>query len=271
MTKFIGSRSNTNTTNNKRGEMVHAVNNSLISDILLTLVVSITILSVASILKCGNTTINVRFSIQFLTLIVPLAHLFVRRSKNRSIPLFLILTILISTAFYNIAIQIPALSFGNSGSNKFFLGAILTLYTVFSGVFRFCPMPSASKMDYLAVPAGLHLAAFLLAKTSERTDVPRGIVINMMIVIMLYIVMRQIAVFDDKYYHSIHGFNRPLSILRKQNTKTAVGLVGLFALALGIFMLFPTSTVRSVLTSLLRVILTALFKFFDFLAGLSLT
>jgi hypothetical protein len=75
--------------------------------------------------------------------------------------------------------------------------------------------------------------------------------------------MRQLAVFDTRYYHSIHKISKSSSMLQKQNYKTVAGLIAVVAVALGVLAVFPYEFASKYLMILARGIL-GFFRLFRF-------
>jgi hypothetical protein len=73
----------------------------------------------------------------------------------------------------------------------------------------------------------------------------RFLVINAAIIALLFLVMRQIAVFDKKYYHSIRKKSQSTMALKKQNYLTILFHFGLVIVTFGIILIFPYSSVFS--------------------------
>ena len=73
----------------------------------------------------------------------------------------------------------------------------------------------------------------------------RFLVINAVIIAMLFLVMRQLAVFDKKYDHSIRKKSQSTLMLKKQNYITVVFLLLIVLLTFGVILIFPYSSVFS--------------------------
>ena len=106
----------------------------------------------------------------------------------------------------------------------------------------------------------------------ERTDLVANLITNTLLAAVLYLVMRQVAVFDTKYYHSIRSSSRPASHLRKQNYKTAAGLVGIFIISLIVLKLIPVESLTQIviegLKALIRVLIPLFLALLDLLGSL---
>ena len=247
MIKIRDINSTSNSSKDLDGNVIHIVRDSLLAESLLSLIIGLTILSVMLLIKCYVIIIDVSMSAAFVTLIVPVLHTFIRRIRiNLQFPIF-IMTVLISAIFYFAAISIPFLEFGNSGANRFYLAAILVIYTLFSIVF----------------PLAIHVIFYLLFIMAERKEIAQNLIINVIIIIMLFVVMRQIAVFDSRYYHTIHKSNKPAALLKKQNNKTVIGLIAVVAVALGVLAIFPVETLSRLLIAGIRVIFELIILFFS--------
>ena len=62
------------------------------------------------------------------------------------------------------------------------------------------------------------------------------------------IIMRQLAVFDAKYFHSINKSTKSAAaLLKKQNNKTVIGLVVVSAISLGVLACIPIATLSDIL------------------------
>lgn len=246
---------------NVHGNIVHTVRDSLVAESLLSIIMCITILSVMLIIKCYVQIIDVSIYPPFVTLIVPVVHTVIRRLRiNMQLPVFL-MTVMASAAFYFTAINIPVLEFGNSSANRFFLAALLVFYSLFSVFYRLKPTFSASDQEFIVFPLAMHVLFWLVFILSEKKEIASNLILHMIIIIILFVIMRQIAIFDAKYYHTIHKTNKPAALLRKQNNKTILGLVGVIAVSLGVLAIFPVETVSRLLLTGLR----AFFGLFSFL------
>ena len=94
-------------------------------------------------------------------------------------------------------------------------------------------------MQFIALPACIHPLLYLFFYLTESFDLINNLTIHVVLILVMYIVMRQIAVFDEKYYHSIRRSSKPAALLKKQNYKTAVGLIVVFAISVLVLLVFP--------------------------------
>ena len=261
MTKLRDINSTDHIEKDLHGNVIHTVRDSLVAESLLSVIMCITILSVMLIIKCYVQIIEVSIFPPFVTLIVPVLHTVIRRIRiNMQLPSFL-MTVMASAAFYFLVINIPVLEFGNSPANRFFLAAILVFYSLFSVFYRLKPTFSAGDQEFIVFPLAIHVLFWLVFILSEKKEIASNLILHMIIIIILFVVMRQIAVFDAKYYHTLHKTNKPAALLRKQNNKTIAGLIFVIAVALGVLAIFPVET----LSRLILMGLRAFFGLFSFL------
>ena len=263
MIKIRDINSTSNSSKDLDGNVIHIVRDSLLAESLLSLIIGLTILSVMLLIKCYVIIIDVSMYAAFVTLIVPVLHTFIRRIRiNLQFPIF-IMTVLTSAIFYFAAISIPFLELGNSGANRFYLAAILVIYTLFSTIYRLKPTFTASDQEFIVFPLAIHVIFYLLFIMAERKEIAQNLIINVIIIIMLFVVMRQIAVFDSRYYHTIHKSNKPAALLKKQNNKTVIGLIAVVAVALGVLAIFPVETLSRLLIAGIRVLFELIILFFS--------
>ena len=246
---------------NRDGETIHVTRDSFVSETLLSFVVTVMILSCMILIKSYVEPITISMYPTYSLLVLALLHTFVRRLKINKIYLIFFVNIAVSMLFYFVATDIPALEFGNSGGNTFYLIVVLVAMTLFSILYRLKPTFTAADYGVVIFAAIYHIIFFILFSISKQEEPARNLVINALIIAALYIVMRQIAVFDDKYYHSIHKLTRSSSLLKRQNYKTVAGLIGIFVISLGVLVIFPYKVMSKFLITVAR----GIFGFFRFM------
>ena len=232
MTDFKGITSTVHSAEEINGTIIHKVRDSLLAESLLSVIMGISILSVMMVVKSYIDIIDVGMYAAFLTLIVPVLHTVVRRIRTDSHFLIFLLHLAIDVIFFIAAVNIPVLPFGYHLANRLYLGVILTAMTGFSFLHRLRPSFSAADAEFVVFPAIIHAVIYLLYAVADKKDDAKTIVIHAIIIAVLFIITRQIAVFDTKYYHSIHKTNKPAKLLRKQNNKTILGLLVIIAVSL---------------------------------------
>lgn len=275
MTDLHGINSQSNKSQNMHGRTIYTVRDSLLSEILLSTIIGITLLSCVMVIKSYILLIDVTMYPQFVTLIVPILHTFVRRIRLEMQFPILVMQLMVPAAFFVIVINIPALQFGNSTANKFYLAAILIAYTLFSIFYRLNPRFSAGDSQFIAISGLAHIVLFILFSLTKLDKASRGyvnaqrnaeaavldqnyfsagqsvtktIIIHAIIIVILYIIMRQLAVFDAKYFHSINKSTKSAAaLLKKQNNKTVIGLVVVIAISLGVLACIPIATLSDIL------------------------
>ena len=221
-----------------------------VAELLLSLIVSLTILSGVLFLRWFVDTITIGMYAQFVTLILPVALTFVRR-KCPKLLTCLLLHLAVPVVFYFMLTLIPVTGFGVSKSNKFYLGMILASYTLFSALHRLRPKIRAGDSQFIALPACIHPLLYLFFYLTESFDLINNLTIHVVLILVMYIVMRQIAVFDEKYYHSIRRSSKPAALLKKQNYKTSVGLIVVFAISVLVLLVFPVEEMTKLVLLLL--------------------
>ena len=261
MTDIRDINSTSHSSKNLQGNTVYTVRDSLVAESLMSIIMGITILSVMLVAKSYVEMIDVGMYPAFVTLIVSVLHTIIRRIRINSQFLIFIMHVAVSFLFFLIVINIPVFQFGNSLSNRIYLAAILTFFTLFSVFYRIRPAFSASDSEMIVFPAIIHVILYLLYAIADKKDYTQTIIIHAIIIAIIFIIMRQIAVFDAKYYHSIHKLSRPTALLKKQNYKTIAGLIVVLAVSLGVLAIFPVEAVS-------RFLMTGIRAFFGWLFSL---
>ena len=247
MTDPLGIFSTTTTMTNIHGKTVIKERDSLVAEMLLSMIIGITILSCVTFVKFYISIINVGMYPAYALLLVPLIQMFIRRARINNLFLIIILNLLVSAAAFFVYINIPGLGFDTGKANAFYLALILIAFALFSIIYRVKPTFYASDQEMIVFPAFLHLAAYLLYAFSGVTDLARDVIINALICAVIFLIMRQLALFDAKYYHSIHKISKSSSTLKKQNYKTVAGLIGIVVVAFGVLTVFPYEFVNKYL------------------------
>ena len=255
MTDIRDINSTRQTSQDIEGNTVIKVRDSLPAEILLSIIMGITLLSCLVIIRSYINIIEVSMYMQFVPLIMSVVHALIRRTTIKSQFAIFILHIAADVLFFFIVINIPILQYGNSTANKVYLVAILIAFTLFSLFYRLKPT-SASDKEFIAFPAIIHIVFYLLYVIAHQEKYSRNIIIHAIIIAILYIVMRQIAVFDAKFYHSIHKSSKPMALLKKQNNRTIIGLLVIIAVALIALTVFPIDWISNILLEGLKVIVS---------------
>lgn len=269
MTDLRDINSTSQTTKDIEGNSVITVRDSLLAECLLSVIMGITILSCLVVLRSYIDIIDVSMYMQFVPLLMTVVHVLIRRTTIKSQFLIFILHVASDVLFFFAVTSIPVLQFGNSIANKVYLGAILIAFTLFSLFYRLKPAFTASDSEFIVFPAIIHIVFYLLYVVADQEKYSRNIIIHAVIIAVLFIVMRQIAVFDAKFYHSIHKSSKPMALLRKQNNKTIAGLLAIITVALLALTVFPIDWLSNILLTGIRVIggfivflISAIAKFF---------
>ncbi|MBR4403646.1 MAG: hypothetical protein IKT10_00895 [Clostridiales bacterium] len=266
---------------------------SFFSELLMSLISAITILTVMIFVQMYLADIQIGAIPPYSLLIVAVAHTFIRRSKINNIILIVILHLAVSAVFYFVALRIPALQFGAIAPNRNYLFLALTALTVFSISYRIKPVYTASDSEFIAFPAIIHVVGYILLAlenstyqdkvdkvyatpsfTDEnviarinrlnelaeaRVRFTQNLFLNAMVIALLFLVMRQIAVFESRYHHSIRKESKTSALLKKQNHKTVFFIIALFALAVFMLFFFPYSALNNLLLTAARAILGGIF------------
>lgn len=208
---------------------------------------------------------------QLIPLILVVVHAFIRKKWPDLLPCFFI-HILSSVLFFFAVIFIPGTGFGNSTANMIYLGINLFVLTFFSYRHRLYPTIRPNDAQVAAFPVCVFPICGIFYVMMNRSDLIGNLIINTILSAVLYLVMRQIAVFDEKYYHSIRSSSRPVSTLKRQNYKTAACLVGIFMISLIVIRFIPVGTLTDIvkygILAVLRFILPIILAIIDFIAGL---
>lgn len=258
MIKFGSIKSTDNSAKNIHGNTVYRVRDSLFCECLLSIIFGITFLSFCIVLKGYNPDISVNIYQQFIPLIMSVVLTIIRRIKTDKQFPSMIAGIVASVLFYLPVTMIPCLGFSGNDGNKLYLGVFLAENVLFSIIYRIRPKIAAADTEFLVLPIICHALLYFLFMISHKSELADNVVINMIVILVIYIVMRQIAVFNTRYYHTIRKTNRPLALLKQQNYKTVLGLIGAIAISFGVLLIFPISLI----TRALELILCKLLELF---------
>ena len=152
--------------------------------------------------------------------------------------------------------------FGANMSNKVYLGITVFFFTVSSFSYRLTPRIVPSDVQVASIPACVFPITGIFYAMMGRPELLTDLVSNTILCAVLFLVMRQVAVFDTKYYHSIRSSSRPQEQLKKQNYRTAAALVGIFALSL------VTNIILAGLKALLRWLIPLFLALLEFIGSL---
>ena len=255
MTDIRDINSTRQTSKDIEGNNIITVRDSLLAECLLSIIMGITLLSCLVVLRSYVDIIDVSMYMQFVPLIMSVVHVLIRRTTIKSQFLIFILHLVSDVLFFFAVTSIPVLQYGNSIANKVYLGAILIAFTLFSLFYRLKPAFTASDHEFIVFPAIIHIVFYLLYVVAKQEKYSRNIIIHAVIIAVIFIVMRQIAVFDAKFYHSIHKSSKPMALLKKQNNKTIAGLLAIIALALLALTVFPIDWLSNILLTGLKVVI----------------
>lgn len=234
---------------------------SFIAELLLSVIAAVTLLSCLLFIRGFSEFINVSVYAQLIPLILAGLHTFVRRKWTGLLPCFL-MHAAVSLAFYFAVISIPAAEFGSCVSNKVYLAVIVTVFTMFSISYRLNPVLLASESQFIALPACVIPVCCAIYVIIGHTELVSMLGVHIMIIAVIYIVMRQIAVFDEKYYHSIRKSSRPVKFLKRQNYITAASLVVIFVISFTVLRLIPVSVLSDKISNLLRSLIPVIIRAF---------
>lgn len=247
------------------------VRESFFVEVLMSVIICLAILSCLMMIRGFFLPININAYQQLIPIILVVIHAYIRWKWPDLMPCFLI-HILSSVLFFFAVIFIPGTGFGDSTSNMVYFGIDLFALTFFSFRHRLTPTLHPNDAQVTAFPACVFPICGMFYVMMNRSDLIGCLIINTILSAVLYLVMRQIAVFDEKYYHSIRSSSRPVSTLKRQNYKTAACLVGIFAIALLAIRFVPlgvlTNVIKYGILAVLRFILPIILAIIDFIAGL---
>ena len=242
------------------------IRDSILAECLYSLMVTITIMSCMMIIKLYVVSIDVSMISPYIVMVLALIHTFIRRSGIKKTVINLAVQLAASVAFYVTAVNISFLGFGTDGRTKFYLTALVVALTLFSFKYYLKPTHSAADNEVIYFPAAVHIVGWLFYKftqldvynnnsyrkwavthelEADRLMFVRVLVINAAIIALFFLIMRQLAVFDKKYYHSIRKKSQSTMVLKKQNILTVLFHFGLVIVTFGIILIFPYSSVFS--------------------------
>lgn len=266
----------------KRNPKLSTVQDSFLSELLVSLITALSVLTVMIFVKMYLADIRISAFPPFSLLIVAVLHTFIRRSRIQNLFLMIALHLAVSAGFYFAALNIPFLEFGRVAANKNYLFLALLMLTIFSISYRIKPVYTASDPEFIAFPAAIHAIGYILLKIEDyyaaqkaefiesskyltrsgmlyrlsklqaladaREGFSTNLLIHALIIALLFLIMRQLAVFESKYYHSIRKESKTTALLKMQNRKTVIFIVILFLVAVFMLFFFPYSAVDALLT-----------------------
>lgn len=257
MTDIRDINSTSYTADNIDGSSVQKIRDGLAADILLSIIIGLTILTVSTLVKSYIELFTVGMFAQLSVLAVAIVHTLVRRLRIKSKLLIFVLHVVVSVVFFFAITMIPVLEFGNSSANKIYLVLILTALTVFSFLHGIRPRFAAANSDFFLFPGLIHVILYILYALTGQRESAQNVLLHAISIAILFVIMRQIAVFDAKYYHSIHKLTKPGELLKKQNRKTVLGIIGIVAISLAVIAVFP----YSLLSGFIKPVIVSVFRF----------
>ena len=245
------------------------IRESLFTEMLMSVIICMAFQSCLMIIRGFIIHIDINVYQSLIPLILVVFHAFVRRKWPDLLPC-LIIHILSAVVFFFVVIVIPYTGFGHNRYDMVYLGINLLIVTFFSYRYRLDPRVHPTDSQVIVFPACLFPICGIFYVMMNRDDLVANLVINTILSAVLYLVLRQVAIFDDKYYHAIRSSSRPASHLKRQNYKTAACLVGIFALSLLVIRLVPlgilTDIVMYGVRAVIRVVVAVIFAIIDFFA-----
>ncbi len=234
---------------------------SFFAEILMSLIISLSIQSCLMFIRGFNEYVTITFYPQLIPLVLTVIHTVIRRKWPKLLKCF-ILHIASSVVFFIAAAFIPGSLFGANMSNKVYLGITVFFFTVSSFSYRLTPRIVPSDAQVASIPACVFPITGIFYAMMSRPELLTDLVSNTILCAVLFLVMRQVAVFDTKYYHSIRSSSRPQEQLKKQNYRTAAALVGIFALSLVVLRLIPVAFLTNIVFAGLKAALRFLIPLF---------
>lgn len=246
---------------------------SPLAEALLSLIIALTIMSWLLIFRATDEFVKVSPVSQYLLLLLVIIHFLIRRKVLDLLPC-LAATVAASIAFFLVMVFAPFIGFGSTGVNMFYLGANVFAFTVFSVQYRLRPALKGGDTN-LMLFAALSLPAFgILYFYMMRSDIFKLYVCNCIASLIIYLFLRQFAVFDSKYQYSITKSSVPVKKLKKQNYKTGIYLAVIFLLLFIILTVVPILLFSDVLNqlfmSVLPLLVSGLLAFINFLGSIFL-
>ncbi len=243
---------------------------SPLAETLLSIEICLTLMSWLLIIRSSAEFVVISQVAQYIPLILVLIHVLIRRKILNLLPCF-VASVTASLLFYFAMIMIPETGYGCCVTNLFYLGTIVFAFTVFTIQYRLKPKLLAGDSNSLLFPA-LSLPAFgIYYALTWREDLIRLFIFNTVISAVICLVMRQLAIFDSKYYYSISKSSIPVKQLKKRNHMTAAYLGALFLISFIILTLVPlfifTDYINQILVKIMPAIFTAFFAFMDILGS----
>ena len=105
----------------KRNPKLSTVQDSFLSELLVSLITALSVLTVMIFVKMYLADIRISAFPPFSLLIVAVLHTFIRRSRIQNLFLMIALHLAVSAGFYFAALNIPFLEFGRIAPNRNYL------------------------------------------------------------------------------------------------------------------------------------------------------
>lgn len=244
---------------------------SLFAELLLSFIVALTAITVLMMVRAFNEFVTINTYTQLIPLILT-AGLTIIRRRFPNLKTCFLLHVLAAVLFYLAVVFIPFTRFGENLSNMFYLGVIVITLTVASYSYRLKPSFHPGNTQTIYFPACILAICAFFYGTMRQTALVGDLLFNGFMIALMFIVMRQVAVFDEKYYHSIRNSSKPASQLKRQNYKTAAALVGIFVISILVLWFIPVSTLTEIviagIKAVLGFIVPIIFAILDFIASL---
>ena len=239
------------------GKTIQKIRDSLPADILLSVIIGLTILTISTMVKSYIEMFTVSMYAQLSVLIVSVLHTLVRRLQIKSKFLIFVLHVIVSVVFFFAVTMVPVFEFGTSTANKIYLVLILVALTIFSFMHGVRPRFTAADSEFFLFPGLIHVIFYLLYALTGQSQSAQNVLLHAITIAIIFIIMRQMAVFDAKYYHSIHKLSKPGALLKKQNRKTIFGIIGIVAISLIVIAVFPYNLVSGIV----KPVIVSVFRF----------
>ena len=239
------------------------VSDYLVIDIMSSLMVCFSVISVAVIGLVYFTVSALSYRHLCTLTFVSVAFVFLRRLR---IPQFLMIAshfiagaLYLALYYYYILDGTPELL-----GATIFMGTCVFALFIHSMTYRYSKKTRHILFDNLVVFLSVHSVLIFTLVVMGATSKTFYILLDSIMLVVLHFAARQLDVFDTKYYHNLHSSTQPIKSMKSQNHYSIFLIFGgiMFALILLLFM--PVETI----SAFIQGVIGAVFSFLGYILNL---
>ena len=229
------------------------ITNGMITDILESLVTSITFISLGMFCILYFPYLYLGYGHLLTLILVTIAFCFIRRLRIHQI-LMIGLHLLFSAVFLFILHIVFFRHLTNDITNTIFVGILIFILFIFSILKRYKKRVERSTFDSVAVALCVHVFMLLGATFGAIPVDLSTILFDAILIIILFLSGRQLSVFENSYYHNLHSSTQPIRSIKRQNYLSLLYLFGGVLFALIMLVIVPIDPILSTLSKVMPLI-----------------